>query len=159
MTDQNHVRRYYEVQYFWQQPLSWFAWIVCGGAIFMLNRAGVIHSGFAVVMTVFIAGVILLVTFTQLHTEVSDEGIAYKMRPFHRQWRRIPWNEIQTAYVREYKPLREYGGWGVRIGLNGKAYNVKGNQGLQVELVSGQKILIGTQRPEELQSVLDELNL
>ena len=125
----------------------------------MLNRAGAIHSEFAVIMTILIAAVIVLISFTQLHTEIGDEGIAYRMQPFHRTWRRIPWEEIERAYVREYKPLREFGGWGVRIGVNGKAYNVKGNQGLQIELISGQKILLGTQRPEALQEVLDALHL
>ena len=38
----------------------------------------------------------------------------------------------------------------------GKAYNVSGNRGLQLELSSGKKILIGSQRADELARILQE---
>jgi len=34
--------------------------------------------------------------------------------------------------------------------LKGKAYNVSGNRGVQLELLNGGRILIGSQKPEEL---------
>jgi hypothetical protein len=49
-----------------------------------------------------------------------------------------------------YSPLRDYGGWGIRRGAKGKAYNVSGNHGVRLELSDGKRILIGSQRPEEL---------
>ena len=63
---------------------------------------------------------------------------------------------MEQCYVRKYSPLREYGGWGVRgsFGKN-KAYNVKGNQGIQIELKKGGKVLVGTQRKTEAQQVID----
>ena len=157
MSEQNGIRRFYEVQYFWQQPLSWIIWLVCIAGIFILNASGAIHGEFAIIIIVLIIGVLALVSFTQLNTEVSEEGISFRMKPFHRSWRKYSWKEIKSAHIREYKPLREYGGWGVRIGLTGRAYNIKGNKGLQIELVSGEKILLGTQQPEEIQDLLDEL--
>jgi hypothetical protein len=42
-----------------------------------------------------------------------------------------------------------YGGWGIKRGIGGLAYNVSGNQGLQLVLTDGRKILIGTQKPEQ----------
>lgn len=68
--------------------------------------------------------------------------------------RTIPRSEIARAYVRQYSPIGEYGGWGYRIGRNGKAYNTMGDQGLQLELQDGSRILIGTQRPAELRKVI-----
>jgi hypothetical protein len=38
------------------------------------------------------------------------------------------------------------------------AYNVSGNRGLQLELTNGKKILLGTQRPEEIAQALIHLN-
>ena len=66
----------------------------------------------------------------------------------------IPWKDIEECYVRQYSPLREYGCWGIRFGLNGKAYNVKGNKGIQVKLKSGKKILFGTQNEIEVKDVI-----
>ena len=52
--------------------------------------------------------------------------------------------------MRKYSPLREFGGWGYRVGPGGKAFNMQGNMGLQLEMMGGEKLLIGTRKPEEL---------
>jgi hypothetical protein len=49
-----------------------------------------------------------------------------------------------------YSSLRDYGGWGIRYGSKGKAYNVSGSRGVRLELSNGKRLLIGSQRPEEL---------
>ena len=149
--------RFYEVQYFYQQPLSWFAWIVTGGSLILLNNIGAIHSTFAYIMMVVVFGLIVLVTFTNLVSEISADGISYRMWPFHKTTRQHTWDEIESVEVRKYRPIGEYGGWGVRIGMQGKAYNVKGNMGIQLVLSSGKRILIGTQKPDEVEKVLTAL--
>ena len=63
----------------------------------------------------------------RLITEVRNDGIYVKFVPFHFKFKYYPYGEIKSYEVREYKPIREYGGWGIRYGLNGKAYNVYGN--------------------------------
>ena len=52
--------------------------------------------------------------------------------------------------TRQYKPIREYGGWGIRYGRGGKAYNVSGNKAVQLVLKNGKRLLIGSQRPDKL---------
>ena len=101
---------------------------------------------------------IMLFWFLQLETEVDSTGIYYRFRPFHFKKRFIAWNEITEAHVREYKPLKEYGGWGIRGSVrNGKAFNVSGNKGLQVVLSNGKKILLGTQKDLELADCISKL--
>ncbi|NOR28731.1 MAG: hypothetical protein GQ540_09425, partial [Lutibacter sp.] len=61
-------------------------------------------------------------------------------------------------YIRNYDAIFEYGGWGVKFSFRkkkGKSFTTKGDIGLQLELNSGRKILIGTQQKEELQRVLN----
>jgi hypothetical protein len=60
--------------------------------------------------------------------------------------------------ARTYRPILEYGGWGIRYSpfAKGWAYNVSGNQGVQLELASGKRILIGPQRAEELARAVGE---
>ena len=45
------------------------------------------------------------------------------------------------------------------MGFKGKgvAYNVSGNKGLQIVLKSCKKILIGTQKPEEIEKFANQL--
>ena len=151
--------RFYEVQYFWQQPLSWFVWVISGGTIWYLYAQGAIFSSVAYIAVGFTIVMVLVVSLTNLVTEISSEGISYRMWPFHRTPRLIKWDEVQDCEIRKYRPIREYGGWGVRIGAKGKAYNVKGNMGLQLILDNDKGILIGTQKPEELEEILGQLNL
>ncbi len=99
---------------------------------------------------IFGIGLPALLFFSQLITEVRDDGIYFRFSPFHRTFRRIAFTEIKQCKVRTYHPIREYGGWGIRIRCKAKAYNVSGDRGLQIELLNGDRLLIGSQRAEEL---------
>jgi len=92
----------------------------------------------------------LFLPLTKLITEVRDNGIYIQLFPLHLTPRRIDFTKLKSYKVRTYKPIREYGGWGIRKGGQGMAYNMSGNQGVQLELYSGKRILIGSQKPEEL---------
>ncbi|MDZ4749548.1 MAG: hypothetical protein SH808_13755 [Saprospiraceae bacterium] len=85
----------------------------------------------------------------KLYTRIDSIGVHFRMKPFHLREQSIPWEEIDQIHVRTYSAILEYGGWGMRIGRKGKAYNVRGNDGIQIVKKNGKKVLIGTQRPEE----------
>jgi hypothetical protein len=72
------------------------------------------------------------------------------MNVIHWNEHTIPWSDIDQIYVREYSPLAEYGGWGIRYSRNGRAYNVRGNKGIQISKKNGKRILLGTQHPDEV---------
>jgi hypothetical protein len=65
--------------------------------------------------------------------------------------------DIKKADVVTYSPLKDYGGWGLRISHNGTAYNMAGKLGLLVNTQSGKKIMIGTQKAKELKRVMEQL--
>ncbi len=96
--------------------------------------------------------VCLLILNIKLKTEIDKQGIHYQFGPLTKKT--ILWQDIEQCYVRSYSPIREFGGWGIRFGFNGRAFNVKGNQGIQLVLKSGKKILIGTQKSEEAQQII-----
>lgn len=102
-------------------------------------------------------GVPALVFACRLVVEVRRDAFYYRYHPFHRRMHRIGWDEIRTAEARAYNPIREYGGWGIRSAWRkggGKAYNVYGDRGLQLELSDGKRILFGSQRADELASAV-----
>lgn len=100
---------------------------------------------------------IVLMGISKMETEITDQGIKYRLFPFQVKFREIRWDEIKSAEVREYSPMKEFGGWGIRFGFQGRAINVRGNQGLQLTLTSGKKILLGTQKPEEIALLLNRI--
>lgn len=102
-----------------------------------------------------IVGVLLLFFFLRLETGIDETGVNYRFFPFHTSKRNIPWSDIEKCYTRKYNPIGEFGGWGVRVGFGrNKAYNVKGNRGIQLVLKTGKKILLGTQKEDEAIQVI-----
>lgn len=106
--------------------------------------------------------VILLVLFfgtIRLETQIKEDGIYVRFFPLHITFRHFAWDEIRKTYLRQYSPIKEFGGWGIRyeLGGRGKTYNVKGNIGLQLEFIDNKKLLIGTDKPGELEMVLNDL--
>ena len=65
-------------------------------------------------------------------------------------------DSIEKAEAHSYSPLRDYGGWGIRYGGKGKAYNVSGNKGVLLMLKDGKNVLIGSQNHEGLCSAINE---
>lgn len=108
-------------------------------------------------LAVFIL-VISFMLILKLKTRIDNEGIKYQFYPIHLKFRTITWNKIEKVYVRKYNPITEYGGWGLKGCIisrsRGTAYNVSGNIGIQLELKSGKKILIGTKQKLKAEQVL-----
>ena len=90
----------------------------------------------------------LLASF-KLYTRIDSSGVHYRMKPFHWKEQTIPWEDIDQIFVRKYSAMLEYGGWGIRFGRNGRAFNVKGNYGIQIVKKDGKRMLLGTQDPGE----------
>jgi len=96
----------------------------------------------------------------KLTTKIDEIGIHYQFYPIHFSLKIINWSELKAARVRTYLPLSEFGGWGFRSGFfgnkgKGKALNISGDIGIQLEFKNGQKLLIGTQKQTEAKSVLE----
>ncbi|RKG82741.1 hypothetical protein D7W79_01695 [Corallococcus exercitus] len=98
---------------------------------------------------------LLLVTFiasAKLVIRVERTVLSVRFFPFTQQ--RYPLRDVVRWEVRDYRPMAEYGGWGIRWGRGGRAYTVSGHRGVQLELRGGRKVLLGSQRPDELAAAL-----
>lgn len=107
------------------------------------------------------SGVLLLHTLiiglfwiARLDVAVTQTDVTVRFRPFHLTPMRIPLRDIVDARARDYSALGEYGGWGIRVGLGGRAYNVSGTEGVQLTLANGKEILIGSQKSSELEAAI-----
>ena len=104
---------------------------------------------------------ILLLFLLKLETMVDEDGVHYRMWPLQSKFRKIGAEEISNWEVRKYRPIGDYGGWGIRIGFSKKgiAFNMSGNQGAIFELKNGKQILIGTRHPKHFQEALEKLKI
>lgn len=95
--------------------------------------------------------------FLELRIKINKEGLYYQFFPIHFKRYLIKIQEIEKIEAIKYNPLLDYGGWGIRHGIRGKAYNVRGNKGVKIYLLTGKNILFGSQKHKELQTVLQQL--
>lgn len=93
---------------------------------------------------------IALFASAYLETRVNKNGIYVRFFPFHFKYHFFYWKDIESMTLTKYKPLLDYGGWGIRLGFKGKAYNASGNIGLKLVFKNNKKLLIGTNQPEEM---------
>jgi hypothetical protein len=99
--------------------------------------------------TIFLWLIYLRLITIRLVTEVRTDEIRVGMRGLWRA-RRIPLQDVQSAAVAAFDPVRDYGGYGVRSTNRGVAYLAGGNRGVRLELANGSRVTIGSRRPEEL---------
>ncbi|MEQ8472705.1 MAG: hypothetical protein RIC35_16055 [Marinoscillum sp.] len=111
-----------------------------------------------IIALIVLGGVFWLLSLIKMVVEIDEAGLYYTYFPFVSSKRSISKSDLISMSVRKYSPILEYGGWGYRRSFrNGKALNVQGKYGLQVEYKDGKKLLLGTQKPAELDQVVKQL--
>lgn len=155
------MKEYTEVQGFRQ----WWLWVLLLGLLLFFlyaflqqvflgkpvgdNPMNNWALGFTIV---FMFALILSLGLLQLRTHISKETITIRFGPFGTH--QFAWNQIRKARIIHYG----FVGYGYRITKNhGTVYNTGGNRGLELVLKNGDKITIGTQRPEQLKQFLKAL--
>lgn len=148
-----------------QKFRQWWLWLIiifCAGDTIWITISQLSsHKGYSFENTVLPLLILLLplalfgfIFSVKLETEIKRDGVYVRFFPIHRTFRYYPRAEMLQAYVRTYRPLLEYGGWGLRgLGAN-RALNISGNQGLQLVMKGGLKLLIGTRQPEKMETAL-----
>jgi len=94
--------------------------------------------------------------FSRLEIMVNEKGILYRYFPLQPRFIVLPYSRLTTIQVVRFHPLLETGGWGIRWGLGGICYTVRGNEGIQCTLENGKKILLGSQRSAELYETIQK---
>lgn len=99
----------------------------------------------------------LLIGMCNLTTEIREDGVYFKFFPFHVKHRKILFSKIKSFEAITYRPIRDYGGWGIRYGRKGLAYNISGNRGVLFELSNGRTILLGSREADKFAAALAEI--
>ena len=67
--------------------------------------------------------------------------------------------DVETMYHRSCRPIKEFGGYGVRWGFgnNGRAFLVSGAEGIQLLLKGGGKVFIGSKEANHFIESVSEI--
>ena len=100
-----------------------------------------------------VAAAILLGVLTMRQTTtVSPEAVTVRFGLLYTA--RIPVAEVASAQAVTYRPVRDYGGWGIRGTRRRRALNTRGDKGVLLTRRDGSTLLIGSQKPRELLAAL-----
>jgi hypothetical protein len=99
----------------------------------------------------------ILFLFAKLIIKIDVLGISYQWFPLMIKQSQVNWDTVTNAWVRKSKPLKEFGGWGIKGSRKNRAINVSGDWGLQLVLMDERRIFIETQKPEDIKQVLVQL--
>jgi len=91
----------------------------------------------------------------RLETIYTTDGIQYRLFPFHRKFRTLNWRDLHQIEIVKIRPIRDFGGWGIRKNKGNTAFTAQGNMTLSVtEIKSGRKIFIGIKHKEKTEQFL-----
>lgn len=154
-----------------QRFRQWWIWILLLGiySIFLYGLYVQLITGqpygdkpmtdiMLVISTILYTSFVVLFLFMRMDTQITQDSIQIRFFPFHRKPKRYSWDSISKYAIRKYNATQEYGGWGIKGYSNDRAYNISGNQGLQIQFRDGHKLLIGTKNSEGLQKALSKIN-
>lgn len=145
---------YRETQYFAPWVYCLLALSFVGAGVALATERPPFPGAAAVVAALVISGIFLFVGM-RLEIEVRTGGLYVRLFPF--SWRRINLDSYTAHKVVTYRPIVDYGGWGIRFVRKGRAYNARGSRGVRIEFADGSHILLGSQKPHELAEALDYL--
>lgn len=105
-----------------------------------------------------IIGVGLPLFFFTIHlkTKVTEGQLLIKYSPFITKV--YTHDDITEAIPTTFKPIREHGGWGIKYSIDGVwVYTAYGNTGVELLFRDGKKIIIGSQRADELAKAINNI--
>ncbi len=109
----------------------------------------VIWAVFGVLMPLFFLSVRLIIV-------VKNSGLYVRFFPIHISFRHYPYEILDSYETITYRPILDYGGWGIRYGLKGKIYNIKGKNGLMLKFRDGADLMLGSQEADILLMSIDQ---
>lgn len=146
-----------EIRFFSRTFLVIIAVFVIAGLWFVMT--GISNAGWAIAVAVLFP-----LLFGRLLITTADGMLSISFGYIGVFKKDIPFSEIRESRVVEYRPLRQFGGWGIRCGrFEGEptgCYSMKGKRGLllllsnkvRVCLMKTDRLIIGCNEPERLKA-------
>ena len=136
-------------------------WIFLGASAFIVVIAAIVSSlapdGARLLTMMKASSPILLIAliyqFLKLRTVIVDGKLSIRLAPFGGTT--ISLDTIVSAKAVRYNPLRDFGGWGIRMGTRGWIYNARGDWAVELQVKDQGTIFVGSQIPEKLAAIVN----
>jgi hypothetical protein len=104
-------------------------------------------------LIVGVAGLLSLLMYGGMRTSVTKNAVTVRFGMVGKILN-LKTGDIGIIELKEFAPIGDFGGWGIRY--NGKmwGYYLRGNRGVKLTAQNGKNYLIGSDQPEELYAVI-----
>ena len=101
-----------------------------------------------------VIGILMILPFGGLRTIVTAKELSIRLgmtgiRVFH-----IGMDQIAAVEIHAFSPLRDFGGYGIRVNSEMQAFYFKGNTGVKLTRSDGKKFLVGSDNTERLATII-----
>ncbi len=91
------------------------------------------------------------VLFGGLNARVQETRLFIYMGSIPLIKKSVPFADVKSLESVRYRPIAEFGGWGIRGMGKKKAWTARGNQAVALTLANGQTLYVGSDHPEQLE--------
>ena len=95
-------------------------------------------------------GLVIRTVAGGMTVRVDEAGILVHLGAVPLLHRRISFEEILDVDIVQYKPIREFGGWGIRGLGKKKAWTARGNRAVRLHLTEDRLLYLGSDVPNRL---------
>lgn len=157
------MKEFKEVQRFNQ----WWLWILLAGVTiflifgiiidFIVNEPlpeDEVSSWILVIILLFPILLMYLFYKIRLIIKINEEGVHFRWSIFLKDFITYNWEDIQSVEIIKY----QFVGYGMRLSIKyGIVHNTSGNMGLFLKLKNGNKRMLGTNKPQQLEEFIRNL--
>ncbi|WP_084076671.1 hypothetical protein [Demequina sp. NBRC 110057] len=100
--------------------------------------------------------ILVAALFIPMVIETAPQGVAVRLAGL--AVRTVPYEDIVAVERRRYRPMRDFGGWGLRWSLtrgNARAYTTTGDSAVALTLRDGAEVYLGVADEEALVAALE----
>lgn len=134
----------------WARVLLWLA--VAGGAVAVLREPDMAgFAGGALVAGLMLFGIVLERFLFGLTVTVHRDRVRFGLGRGGPIAGEVRYERVARLESVEYRPLRDFGGWGVRGSTNRRAWTASGHQAVVLHLHDGRQIYLGSANPRRLE--------
>lgn len=133
-----------------------FAYIVAAVVIgvtayFVPNTESASYGLVIVLLILIIVGYF----FRALDVRCDNKNLSFYFGPFGKD---VPLHQIENIEVTDVRPLKDFMGWGHRIGPDGSiGYIAAGGKGVKIDLKDGKAYVITIKHPEKLRNHVEKM--
>jgi hypothetical protein len=86
----------------------------------------------------------------RLHVRVTRTSLLIQLGVLPILSKLIPFDEIDWLEPVRYRPMRDFGGWGIRFGKDKRAWTIRGDAAVLLHMKDGPDVYLGSDDPEKL---------